>query len=694
MTGRASVPSLWRDPERLLLPPVHASLALVLLTPLVWAPGTLYPVPVGKAVWARTLIAAAFALWAVLALLRPHWRPPRSALLALLGAGLAVAVVSAAFGVSPQHSFWSTYTRMQGIVNAAHWAAFALVLASVMRTGEHWTRLLNANLAVGLAVSLLAIARYALPEAPLPLPGREGYWPRIGASAGNPILLGAYLQAVALLAAGFLVRSFCVAPVEAPVTPASTSGATRAGRRRSHRQARKKTAPARPAPGDGWGLRLFWAATAGCALAGLSLTGSLGALAGLAAGLGAAGALYARYGRAQAPRRLGLAGLGAVVAVALVLAGVLALRGPAPAPAFDNPMLERATSAERIGYTLGNRLRNWEAGLRAFAERPLLGWGSGNYHVASARHLSPPEGRAKVRDQAHNLLVEEAASRGAAGLAAWVALWGLTALVVVRAARRLEDPRERALAVFAGAALAGWLVQGLTSFYSAESWLQHMLLLAFLARLEARVRGDASTTRRLAAALRPAAWLRLPVTPGLDALHARLAGAGAALRARLARTGPVLRALAGAAALGLAGASVASGAAIHAGAAAMWRADNGDAFLEEIERAIAAFAPLATGPRIVLFNNLALNWAVLARHHADEAARLLAVAEGHAAAALAAEPESWVLHHALARLYLKMGAASPDHAARAQYHLERSRLLAPHLDPMEAPLPPGRGEAR
>ena len=109
------------DPERLLLPPIRGALALVLLTPLVWAPWTLYPIPVGKAVWARVLIAVAFALWAVLALARPQWRPPRSALLVLLGAGLAVAVVSAVFGVSPQHSFWSTYTRMQGIVNAAHW---------------------------------------------------------------------------------------------------------------------------------------------------------------------------------------------------------------------------------------------------------------------------------------------------------------------------------------------------------------------------------------------------------------------------------------------------------------------------------------------------------------------------------------------------------------------------------------------
>lgn len=691
------------DPEPLLLGAVRIGLALVLLTPLVTAPWTLYPFSVGKALWARVLIAVVFALWAVLALMRPRWRPPPSALLAALAAGLAAAALSAPFGVGPELSWWSTYGRMQGIVNAAHWAAFALVLASVARTWADWTRLLNVNLAVGLCVSVLAILRYAAPELPLPMPRSEGYWPRIGASAGNPILLGAYLQAIALLAMGFLVRS-CCAPA-APSAPAAATGASRAARRRSARRSGK--APLRPAPADGWGRRLFWAATAGCALAGVSLTGSLGALAGLGAGLGAACALYALFGRARRARRLGLAGLGALGTCALALAAVIALGGAeAPAPAADqladpvraqqerdarpalgggNVMLERATSAEWVGFTAGNRFRIWASGAKAVAERPLLGWGPENYFVASARHISPPDRRAKVQYHAHNLALEEAVGKGALGLAAWLALWALTGLVALRAARRVEDARQRALAVFAAAALAGWFVQAQTSFYSAESWLQHMLLLAFLVQLETQLRAgrDAQAPRRLPAALRLAAVLRLPARACLAGWR----GLDAA-RTVLSRIGPGVRVAAGAAALALAGASVASSAAIHAGAAAMWRADHGGPFVAELERAIGAFEPLATGPRVVLFNNLALNWEVLQRTDADEAARLLALADSEAQAALAARPESWVLHHALARLYLRAAGTYPDYAVRAQAHLARSRVLAPNLDPMEAPLPP------
>ena len=653
------------DPERLLLAPIRAGIALVLLTPLVTAPWTLYPFSVGKALWARTLIAAVFALWTVLALARPGWRPPRSILLALLAAGLVLGVLSAWFGIGPQRSLWSTYERMQGVVNAAHWAAFAIVVASVTRTPADWTRLLNVNLGVGLAVSAFAIVRYAAPGTPLPFPFMEGYWPRIGASTGNPLFLGAYLQAVALLAVGLLVRSCCAAH-ESASGPAPQGG-------RAARRSRKPAARRRAAPADGWGRRLFWAATLCCALFALSLTASLGALLGLGAGLGTACALYALFARARLARRLGLAGLGALGAGALALALVLA---GAPAPPTDaeqagrpalqggNAMLERATSAEWVGFTAGNRLRSWKAGLAAFAERPLLGWGPENYHAASARYLPAPRGRAEVLDRAHNLFVEEAATRGGAGLAVWLALWALTALLALRTARRIDDPPQRALAVFAAAALAGWFVQGMTSFYSAETRLQHMLLLAFLARLEAELRTGAPASPFP----RRPAWLRRFAAP--------------------------MRAAAGAAAICAAGASVASSAAIHAGAAAMWRADHGGPFIAELRRAIGAFEPLANGPRIVLFNNLALNWDVLDRERADEAARLLALADDEAGAALAAEPENWVLHHALARLYLKVAATRPDYAARARHHLGRSLALAPNLDPMEAPLPPARPPGR
>ena len=260
-----------------------------------------------------------------------------------------------------------------------------------------------------------------------------------------------------------------------------------------------------------------------CALYALVLTGSVGALAGLGAGAGVAAALYAWLGRSPRARRHGRLSLGALGAAGLALALALGVRAAGSGgadtyrPAFDNIMLERATSVERIGNTLGPRLRNWRSGLLAFAERPVLGWGTGNYFAGSARHVSAREQGNQVNDHAHNLPIEEAATKGIAGLAAYFLLWGFTGAAVLRRVRT-AGPREQALAIFAGAALAGWFVQSQTLFYSPSTWLQHMLLLGFAMHLDAaRRESDAARGRRLGGARR--SWRCAASPPGRRFRH-------------------------------------------------------------------------------------------------------------------------------------------------------------------------------
>ena len=633
--------------ERALRLAVHVGLALLLLTPLIWIPETYFPFAVGKGLYARSLIAVVLVLWTVLALAQPRWRPPPTALLAVLAAGFLVAGLAAWFGVSPQRSLWTTYTRMEGLVEAAHWFAFFVVLAGVVRTSDEWARLLNVNLAVGLAVAAVAVVRAFAPDVPIPGLPPEARYPRISGTTGNPTFLGAYMQIIALLAAGFLVRSLF-----APATDED-------GRRKETR-ARRTSGDARPQTRtDEWPARLFWIATALCAVAALAVTGSIGALTGLAAGMGAAATLYAWLGPSRRARRYALWAIGGLGALAIALAVMLAVRAAAPADgshrAFDSVLIERVTSVDRISATLGRRLRNWEAGVQAFAERPLTGWGPGNYFVALARHVSKPEGLQLVRDHAHNMLIEEAVTKGTPGLAAYLALWGLTFVVLVRAARR-GGARDQALIIFAGAALTGWFVQSQSLFYSHSTWLQHMLLLGFAAHWETTMRGEA----------RPAgAGLRAVVTP---------------LRH------PVVRAAIGAGVVMAAGASLATSHAIYSGAEALYGADRPGQFLTNMKRAIDAFEPMANGPRVILFNNVAANWPILSTHHPEEAQRLLTWTGAEAAAALAAEPESWVVHHALARLYRVVATTKPGYDDLAERHFARSLALAPNFDPLATPI--------
>ena len=104
-----------------------------------------------------------------------------------------------------------------------------------------------------------------------------------------------------------------------------------------------------------------------------------------------------------------------------------------------------------------------------------------------------------------------------------------------------------------------------------------------------------------------------------------------------------------------------------------------------MEQSIDAFEPMANGPRIILFNNVAASWVVLWNNRRAEALELVHWADAEAPLALAAEPQSWMIHHALTRLYRQFAATDSSCADLAQSHFERSLELAPNLDPLELP---------
>ena len=602
---------------------VLAGIVLLLATPLVATPGTVFPTVVGKALYSRVLIEIVVALWVALAALRPEYRPPRSWLLVALGAGLACALLSAAFGVSFERSFWSDYRRMQGVVDRAHWVALALVLASVLRDAAAWRALFGLQLGVGAVVAGLALARFAGWELPFYGTLAEAHYPRIGGVLGNPVHLGAYMGANTVLACGLAARALAL-----PV---------RSGRRL--------------APALGWG------ALAAVHAGGVVLAGSVAGYAGLLAAFAAAalGGLWLARGRGRA-----LAGAALLLAGALAVAAGLRFldpAGPAGNP-FDAPALDYVAGVHVERPSVQARFGAWRAGLEGLAARPLLGWGPENFDAVFGRFARGYVAAGIAHDRAHNALVETAAGTGALGLAAWLALWGLTFAVLWRALPSLARP-ERMLALFAGAALAGRLVQDQFQFDSAATSLQYVLLLAFTVRLEP------------AAALPRGRWPRIPV------------------RRPAARTGFALRrgawTVLALAALALAGAGVSAHRDILRAANAQHYAAR-PVGSTGIEEAIDGFPAMAGYPRNRLFEDFGARWTRLREERGAAARRLLAWVDGEAAAALAADPENWYVAHGLARMYRAVASTEADYRARAERMLARARAQAPERAVFPVPL--------
>ena len=618
---------------------LFCALGALLLTPFVVTPGTVYPFVVGKALWSRTLIEIAFALWAVLALTRPGYRPPRSWLLLLLGAGLGVSLLSAWCGVSPQRSLWSSYERMQGIVDQAHWAALAVVLASVLRTPREWRALLGASVAAGAAVACLVIAR-AL-DLELPFFGRlpEPHLPRLSGPLGHPAFLGVFMVANLVLAAGFAARAW-------------TSGSA-----------------AGPGPAGRWAAGA-WGAVAAAHLATLVVAGSVGAFAGLGAAVGFAALAFAWLTRGR--RRLA-----AIAVLVLLAAGAAGIGqrfvdpGRTETVALGAVTVEHANAARTLRYLGGvhlqrpsvqSRLAAWEAAVEGFVARPLLGWGPENFVAVFGQFGSGYADTAGAHDHAHGKAVEVAATTGAAGLAAWLALWGLALAVLLGAARAVAPP-ERTLVVFAAAALAGYLVQIQALFDTAVGALLATLLLAFAARLEATAL--------------PRGW-----RPRLPARLAAPVMRGAALLA-----GRRARGALGAAALALALSGMWMNQSIL-GAADVRNVAPGPAPPRAMAAGIEGFPALANTYRLYLVEELARVWPKLHARDPAHAAALLEWADREGQAAVRAEPRNWRIGRGLARLWRAAAATEPGYEARARRHLARARALAPGRAVFAGPLEP------
>lgn len=175
-----------------------------------------------------------------------------------------------------------------------------------------------------------------------------------------------------------------------------------------------------------------WWLTAGVLLGGMVQLA--GGRAGLALGVLLVGWIAMRFG----PRTAGLLVLAVVIGA--IAAGVVAGTGATSASG-------RVASSRADG--LGGRVDRWALALPALEERPLLGYGPGQFRRATAPHTTPAAARAfgpdTLSDDAHDLVVEYATTTGLLGLAALGAwLWC--------AGRRARGPLA-AFAVFGGCSL-------------------------------------------------------------------------------------------------------------------------------------------------------------------------------------------------------------------------------------------------
>ena len=629
---------------------VRALLVVVCLAPLVVSPPTLFPFVVGKALFARGVIELAFALWLLLALYVPEHRPRRSWILVALLAWLGVSLLASLTGVSPTRSLWSTFERMQGVVDLGHWCAYALLLAGMFRTLGGWRLLLGVNVAAGAVVSAVGLAAHAgLLDVPQLLAG-----PRLGSTLGSGLFVGAY----AMLNLGIGVGLLCLDWNRARPPSARGRG------RRAGRRAPDWNPWARSAVGLALALNL----------AALWLSAARGALLGavLMAVIFGVGCLI--FGGTPRARRAALGLLGVTAVFVAVFAAVVFGDG-LDGVAGSSVMARRLESAVGEDNSVNSRITAVRMGVLGYRDRPLLGWGPENYEAAWGRHITVELATAKVFDQAHSKVIEVAATTGTAGLFVYLLLCLLLAVAAIRGIRRRRG-NERLFALAVATTLAGYFVQCVVMFDTLSFILQFAALAGYLAWEEGR-----SAPAGWGFSRSPVRWLAAQGWLSAVRWRAALTGRWASLAAALV--------IAGLLGWGLFQYN------LRPWQSAQHRPIQGSLpeIVGNVRESSERFPPLANFRRVFLLTNADAVLPLVT--DPVEVAASLELLEEEIALALAAEPESWRIHHAAALAYRAAASHDVKYLGSARRHLAELARRSPrsaYTEEARAALEAARGE--
>lgn len=337
---------------------------------------TIYPFVVGKVIFFRT--AVEFSLLFFFLGLATTDGTIRAA--QVLKTPLVSAVTAFVFlfslagflGYSPGLSFWSNYVRGEGVFQMWHYYAFFILLVILFRDEKSWRRLLWWSLTAGAAAVAVGIPAY--------LQNFQRDW-RLGSAIGNSGFLGTYL----LFAAFYL---FWLMGNE---------------ERQPHQIGRLRR----------WWL---WGGGLGIVLVLLALTGTRGAVLGLAAGAGAGLTHLFFVHSTNSTRRYSLLGL------VLLMSAAAALFYWQPLRIFQISWKEQAAQT---------RLWTWGSALAGARERPWLGWGPENFSVVFDRHFDTRHYRGPGIfsevwfDRAHNFFFDYLTTVGVVGLVSYLTLWGI-----------------------------------------------------------------------------------------------------------------------------------------------------------------------------------------------------------------------------------------------------------------------------
>lgn len=369
--------------EKILVIIIKTGLYASLLMPFVVTNFTLYPYVFGRAMFFQIIVELILPFWALLVALYPAYRPSfrrnfKSAgvLNTLIGVWALALIITTITSANPARSFWGSQERMMGVFTILHFIAFYYIFASVLRSAKEFAHFLWGVCAIGAVVIAQSIYESI------------GAWgERAQGMFGNPGILGSFLlffiffiplTAIITDELKFLRRRYIIAAalvLEFSALAAVLFNQTRA----------------------------VW----------------IGLFVSFLTGIWFIPARLTRFKRSG------------FIAAGIFCVGVGIFAGAVFADRMPDRVYAAVPFLERVrGLRDQSRLFVWNTALQSFQDRPIFGYGLGNFSIPFNKRYEPEVaaftasyiGPRLTFDQAHNQPLEYLSTTGIIGFGAYMAL--------------------------------------------------------------------------------------------------------------------------------------------------------------------------------------------------------------------------------------------------------------------------------
>jgi len=412
---------------------VYGGIFLVPCIVLIISNSLFFPFITGKNFTFRIVVEIIFAAWIILAFYDVQYRPRFSWIAASFLTLLGVMFFANLFGESPYHSFWSNFERMEGYVTLVHTFMYMIVIGSVLKTEKVWDWFFLTTIGVAIVLSLYAFAQ---------LSGnidiRQGGW-RLDGTLGNSAYMAIYMLFHTFIAFFMFLRT------------------------------------------ESRGMRYVYGGLALLFMYLLVQTATRGTILGLVGGSFIMVTYIALFAKDHpSVRKFAVGGLVSLVAV-------VALFVTFKESTFiqSNPYLERVASISLAEAS--NRFNIWGMAFQGVKERPLLGWGQGNYNYVFNEYYKPElHGQEAWFDRVHNIVMDWLIAGGFIGMVAYFSILG--SAVYYLFFRPLLKREDNAFTVVERGVLIG-LLAGYTihNFFVFDNIVSYIFYGTILGYIHARV---------------------------------------------------------------------------------------------------------------------------------------------------------------------------------------------------------------